>query len=102
MSRRPRRNHTPAFKARCACCHQGRSMTAQLGEQFDVPTDQITLWKVQLEEEAPDVFGPGGGKRGAQQVIDVLQAQWEAQEVGRTRTEREDSFILVAGRGRCA
>ena len=62
MSRRPRRNHTPAFKAKVALAAVKGEMTlAQLAEHFDVHPNQITQWKGQLQEGAADVFGPGGG-----------------------------------------
>ena len=62
MSRRPRRNHTPAFKAKVALAAiKGDRTLAQLAEQFDVHPNQITSWKAQLEGGAADVFGPGGG-----------------------------------------
>ena len=61
MSRRPRRNHTPAFKAKVALAAvKGDRTLAQLAEQFDVHPNQITSWKAQLEEGAADVFGSGG------------------------------------------
>ena len=60
MSRRPRRNHTPAFKAKVALAAiKGDRTLAQLAEQFDVHPNQITTWKAQLEGGAADVFGPG-------------------------------------------
>jgi transposase len=50
MSRRPRRNHTPAFKAKVALAAiKGDRTLAQLAEQFDVHPNQITSWKAQLE-----------------------------------------------------
>ena len=62
MSRRPRRNHTPAFKAKVALAAiKGDRTLAQLAEQFDVHPNQITSWKAQLEGGAADVFGPGSG-----------------------------------------
>ena len=62
MSRRPRRNHTPAFKAKVALAAiKGDRTLAQLSEQFDVHANQITSWKAQLEGGAVDVFGTGGG-----------------------------------------
>jgi transposase len=62
MSRRPRRNHTAAFKAQVALAAiKGDRTLAQLAEQFDVHPNQITSWKAQLEGGAADVFGPGGG-----------------------------------------
>ncbi|MGA2311840.1 MAG: IS3 family transposase [Xanthobacteraceae bacterium] len=71
MQRRPRRNHTPAFKARVALAAiKGDRTLAQLAEQFDVHPNQITSWKAQLESAAADVFGPGGGQ-AAQPAVDV-------------------------------
>jgi transposase-like protein len=70
MSRRPRRNHTPAFKAKVAVAAiKGDRTLAQLAEQFDVHPNQITSWKAQLEGGAADVFSPGAG--AAQPAIDV-------------------------------
>jgi transposase-like protein len=72
MSRRPRRNHTPAFKAKVALAAvKGDRTLAQLAEQFDVHPNQITAWKAQLEGGAADVFGPSGGSGAAPAVIDV-------------------------------
>src|SRR3981081_4679312 len=46
MSRRPRRNHTPAFKAKVALAAvKGDRTVAQLAEHFDVHPNQITAWK---------------------------------------------------------
>ena len=70
MSRRPRRNHTPAFKAKVSLAAiKGDRTLAELAEQFDVHPNQITTWKAQLEGGAADVFGPGSG--AAQPAIDV-------------------------------
>ena len=50
MSRRPRRNHSPAFKAKVALAAvKGDRTIAQLAEHFDVHPNQITAWKSQLE-----------------------------------------------------
>jgi transposase-like protein len=58
MSRRPRRNHTPAFKAKVALAAiKGEKMLADLAQQFDVHPNQITQWKSQLQEGAAGVFG---------------------------------------------
>src|SRR3981081_1157109 len=71
MNRRPRRNHTPTFKAKVALAAlKGDRTLAQLAAQFDVHPNQITSWKAQLEEGAADVFGPGG-KGAAQPAVDV-------------------------------
>jgi transposase len=72
MSRRPRRNHTPAFKAKVALAAVKGEMTlAQLAEHFDVHPNQITQWKGQLQEGAADVFGSGGGNGAVQPAVDV-------------------------------
>ena len=66
MSRRARRNHTPAFKAKVALAAvKGDRTIAQLAEHFDVHPNQVTAWKAQLEGGAADVFGPGGGNATA-------------------------------------
>ena len=66
MSRRPRRNHSAAFKAKVALAAiKGDRTLAQLAEQFDVHPNQITAWKAQLEGGAADVFGASGGAPAA-------------------------------------
>lgn len=72
MNRRPRRNHTPAFKAKVAfAAIKGDRTLAQLSEQYDVHPNQITTWKAQLEAGAADVFGSGNGSAPAIPSIDV-------------------------------
>ena len=58
MSRRPRRNHSPEFKAKVALAAiLGDKTLAQLAEQFDLHANQIVEWKKQLQEHAACVFG---------------------------------------------
>ena len=58
MSRRARRTHTPAFKAKVALAAiKGEMTLAQLAEHFDVHPNQITQWRSQLLEGASGVFG---------------------------------------------
>lgn len=58
MSRRPRRNHSPAFKARVALeAIKEDAPLADLAQRFDVHPNQITQWKRQLLEHAADAFG---------------------------------------------
>jgi transposase len=71
MNRRPRRNHTAAFKAKVALAAvKGDRTIAQLAEHFDVHPNQITAWKAQLEGGASGVFGPGS-TAPATRAIDV-------------------------------
>ena len=58
MPRRPRRNHSPAFKARVALeAIKGEQPVVVIAERFDVHPNQITKWKSQLLEGAAAVFG---------------------------------------------
>lgn len=58
MTRRPRRNHSPAFKAKVALAAiRGDKTLAELAQQFDVHPNQITQWRSQLLENAADAFG---------------------------------------------
>ena len=62
MRKRPRRNHSPAFKAKVALeAIRGQLTVAELAQRHDVHPNQITAWKSQLEGSASEVFGPGGG-----------------------------------------
>ena len=62
MSRRPRRNHTPAFKAKVALAAiKGEKTLADLAQQFEVHPNQITQWKSQLQEGAAAHASPHFG-----------------------------------------
>ena len=58
MSRRPRRNHSPAFKAKVAIEALGDGKTiAEIAHKHDVHPNQVTEWRRQLLERAAGVFG---------------------------------------------
>ena len=58
MSERPRRNHTPGFKAKVAlAAMKGEKTLAELAQHFDVHPNQITQWKAQILDGAAGVFG---------------------------------------------
>ena len=71
MTRRPRRNHSPAFKAKVALAAiKGEKTLAELAEQFDIHPNQITQWRSQLMEGASGVFGAVASAEAAP-VVDV-------------------------------
>jgi transposase-like protein len=57
MTKRTRRNHSAAFKAKVALAAlKGDKTLAELAQHFDVHPNQVTEWKRQLLERASDVF----------------------------------------------
>jgi len=69
MSRRPRRNHSPAFKAKVAVdAVKGEKTLAELAKLHDVHPNQINDWKNQLLERAASVFG---AESAAQPAVDL-------------------------------
>ena len=62
MTKRARRNHASAFKAKVALAAvRGEKTLAELAQQFDVHPNQVTAWKAQLIEKAAGVFGGDAG-----------------------------------------
>ena len=71
MSKRPRRNHSAAFKAKVALAAvKGDKTLADLAQFFDVHPNQIAAWKAQLLEGAAGVFG-GGSSRSEAAPVDL-------------------------------
>jgi transposase-like protein len=63
MAKRPRRNHSPNFKAKVALAAiKGDKTLVELSEYFDIHANQITQWKTQLLERARDAFDGAGSK----------------------------------------
>jgi transposase len=72
MSRRPRRNHTAAFKAKVALAAiKGEKTLSELAVQFDVHANQIAQWKSQLLKGAAGVFGSEAKTEAATATVDV-------------------------------
>jgi transposase len=58
MTKRSRRTHSSAFKAKVALAAiKGEKTLAELARQFDVHPNQITTWRSQLLEGAVGVSG---------------------------------------------
>ena len=95
MSRRPRRNHTAAFKAKVALAAlKGDKTLAELAQQFDVHPNQITEWKTRLQEGAAGVFGED---KAEQQVkVDVTRMQ---AKIGELTLENDflETALIKAG-----
>src|SRR3954453_4069485 len=60
MTRRVRRKHAPAFRAKVALAAiKGEKTLAELAQQYDVHPNQITAWKAQVLEGVAGIFGSG-------------------------------------------
>ena len=72
MTRRARRNHTPAFKAKVALAAiKGEKTLAELSQLFDVHPNQVMTWRAQLLDGAAGVFGSGAASTAAVPAVDL-------------------------------
>ena len=95
MSRRPRRNHTAAFKAKVALAAlKGEKTLTELAQQFDIHPNQITQWKAQLLEGAESVFGEVKEQESVKVDVTRLHAK-----IGELSLERDflESALSKAG-----
>ena len=82
--RRPRRNHSPAFKARVALeAIRGEKTVAQIAAHHQVHANQVTTWKQQALENLAGAFD-GTPSQDSQQRIEQLHAK-----IGELTVERD-------------
>jgi transposase-like protein len=95
MARRPRRNHSPAFKAKVAVAAiKGERTLAELAQLFDVHPNQIAQWRTQLLDGASGVFGEAA-KTEAAPALDVKTLHAKIGEL-----TLENDFVRGARQGR--
>jgi len=74
--RRPRRNHTPAFKAKVAVAALKEDATlADLSAKFDIHANQIVEWRTKLLEAATSVFMTAAEKKDTGPSMKDMQAK---------------------------
>ena len=74
--KRPRRNHSPTFKAKVALAAvRGDKTLVELAEQFKVHPSQIGQWRAELLARAAEVFATAGDKRDAGPDLKTLHAK---------------------------
>ena len=93
MTKRARRNHTSAFKAKVALAAiKGEKTLAELAQQFDVHPNQITQWRSQLLDGAAGVFGRDKTEATAPAVdLKALHAK-----IGESALALENDFLSGA------
>jgi transposase len=101
MTRRPRRNHGPAFKAKVALeAIKGDKTLSELAQQFEVHANQIVQWKKELLERADELFekgkrkddGPNIGELHAKIGELTMENDFLAGALGRMGTEANDKL----------
>ena len=86
--RKPRRNHSAAFKARVALeAIRGEKTVAEIAAHHEVHATQVTAWKTQLLEKAAGIFGGDALAADGRERIRELH-----EKIGELTVERDFSY----------
>ena len=86
MTKRTRRNHSPAFKAKVALAAiKGERTLAELAQTHDVHPNQITAWKAQLAEGATGLFG--GAAAATKETVPAVDVKSLHAKIGELTVE---------------
>ncbi|MCX5830142.1 MAG: IS3 family transposase [Deltaproteobacteria bacterium] len=96
MSKRPRRNHAPAFKAKVALdALKGEQTLVELSQRYQIHPNQIAEWKKQLLEHAPDIFSKDRKPEQGPSVKDLHA------KIGQLSMENDFLFRRARSHRRC-
>jgi transposase len=83
--KKPRRNHSAAFKARVALeAIRGEKTVAEISAHHEVHPTQVTAWKRQLLENAAGIFGGNAVAADSRERIRELH-----EKIGELTVERD-------------
>lgn len=92
MTKRTRRSHSPAFKAKVALeALREQETVAEIARRYRLHTNVVTHWKRQLADNVERVFEAGGGHDEAEREGELLR------KIGELTVERD---FLARGLGR--
>jgi transposase len=92
MTKRTRRNHSPAFKAKVALeALREQETVAEIARRYRLHANVVTNWKRQLAENVARVFEAGGNQDEAERESELLK------KIGELTVERD---FLARGLGR--
>src|ERR671923_1465924 len=96
--RRPRRNHSAAFKAKVAlAAAKGDKTMAELAEQFDVHPNQVTQWKSELLERATELFSTPAERAASAQGPSIKDLQAKIGQITMENDFLESALERVHG-----
>jgi len=92
MAKRPRRNHSPAFKAKVALeALREQDSVAEIARRYGLHGNVVANWKRQLAKNVEQVFEAGGSHDGTERESELLK------KIGELTVERD---FLARGLGR--